>query len=76
VRAEQVVVVPSTNVEDVPLQVFPEVGIRDWQLADLLALREDREALALVIEVLELDRAQGPLADAVVEQESQSDPIP
>jgi hypothetical protein len=43
------------HVPDVALQVGPELGLGDWDLSDLLALREDGQALALMIEVLELD---------------------
>jgi hypothetical protein len=45
------------------------------QLAHLLALREDRQALALVVEVLELDRLKRALAQAVVEQQAQAQPV-
>ena len=48
--------------EDQPLEVEPELRVRDRQLAHLLALREHRHPLAVVVEVLELDRLQRALA--------------
>ena len=58
----EVVLGAGFHVPDVALQVGPELGLRDWDLSDLLALREDGQALALMIEVLELDGLEGSLA--------------
>jgi hypothetical protein len=55
---KQVVVGLGLRVEDVALQVEPEVGVGDRQFADLLALGEDRQPSALMIEVFEPDRLQ------------------
>lgn len=63
------------GVEDVALEVVPERRVRDRDVADVGALREDREALARVVEVLELDRLQRALAQPVVEQQTQRDAI-
>lgn len=57
------------------LEIHPERGVGDGHLADLLALREDRKPLTLVVEVLELDRFQSAFSQPVVEQESQRDPV-
>ncbi|HEV2974232.1 MAG TPA: hypothetical protein VGX69_04460 [Solirubrobacteraceae bacterium] len=56
-------------------EVAPERAVGQGQLAHLLALREDRQALALVVEVLELDGLQCALAQAVVEQQAQAQPV-
>jgi hypothetical protein len=61
--------------DDVAFEVKPERRVGDGQFADLLALREDRQAAALVVEVLELDRLQRALAQSVVEQQAQRDPV-
>ena len=64
---QEVVVGLCFSFEDVEFEVFPEgrVGQRDF--SDLLALREDRQATALVVEVLELDGPQSALPQPVVE---------
>jgi hypothetical protein len=51
------------GVQDQALEVEPEVGVHDRELAHRLPLREDREAVALVVEVLELDVLEGALAE-------------
>jgi hypothetical protein len=43
------------RLDDQPPQVVPEPRMWDRQVADLAALREDREPLSVVVEVLELD---------------------
>ncbi len=57
----QVVVGLRLDFEDVPFEVQPERRVGDGQFAHLLALREDRQAAALVVEVLELDGLQRAL---------------
>jgi hypothetical protein len=59
--------------DEQPAEVVPESGVRDREVADPPALREDRQPLSVVVEVLELDGPQGALAEAVVEQESERD---
>jgi hypothetical protein len=54
----------------VVFEVVPECAVGEGQLTHLLALREDRQALALVVEVLELDGLERALAQAVVEQQT------
>jgi hypothetical protein len=49
----QVVVALGFGVEDQPLEVVPERRVGDRHVADLAALREDRQPLADVVEVLE-----------------------
>ena len=71
-RAQQVVRGLRADVEDVAFEVEPERAVGEGQLADLLALREDRQAPALVVEVLELDGLQRALAQPVVEQQAQA----
>ncbi len=61
--------------EDVPFEVQPERRVGDGQFADLLTLREDRQAAALVVEVLELDGLQRARAQAVVEQQAQRESV-
>jgi hypothetical protein len=51
----QEVLALSPGVEDQALQVVPERRVGDRQLADLAALREDRQPLADMVEVLEAD---------------------
>jgi hypothetical protein len=63
------------GVEDVALEVVPERGVGDREVADLLALGEDRQALADVVEVLELDGLQRALAQPVVEEEPEGDAV-
>jgi hypothetical protein len=74
-RAEQVVRGLGFDVEDVVFKVVPERAVGERQLADLLALREDRQAAALVVEVLELDCLECALAQPVVEQQAQAQPV-
>ena len=74
-RAQQVVRGLRADVEDVVFEVVPERAVGDGQLADLLALREDRQALTLVVEVLELDGLERALAQAVVEQQTQAQAV-
>jgi site-specific DNA recombinase len=64
----QVMVGLRFDFEDMPFEIQPERGVGDGQLADLLALREDRQPSALVVEVLELDGLERALAQVVVEQ--------
>ncbi len=71
----QVVVGLGFDFDDVPFEVQPEWRVRDGQFAHLLALREDRQTAALVVEVLELDGLQCALAQSVVEQQAQGDPV-
>jgi hypothetical protein len=71
----QEVVRLGLGVEDQPLEVVPERRVGDRQVAHLAALGEDRQPLADVVEVLELDRLQRPLAQRVVEQQPQRDPV-
>ena len=66
---EQVMVRLGLVLDDQLPEVVPEAGVRDRQVADLPALREDREPLAVVVEVLELDDPQRALAEPVVEQQ-------
>ena len=63
------------DVLDVALEVEPEGGVGEGELANALALREHREALAEVVEVLELDPLQRALAKPVVEQQPQGDAV-
>jgi hypothetical protein len=49
------VVSGATMSWEVVFEVVPERAVGEGQLAHLLALCEDRQALALVVEVLELD---------------------
>ena len=63
------------DVEDVVFEVVPEAAVGEGQLAYPLALREDRQAAALVVEVLELHRHQRALAQPVVEQQPQAQPV-
>jgi hypothetical protein len=58
----------SLHVDDELPEVVPEAGVGDWEVADLPALREHREPLSIVVEVLELDALQRALAESVVEQ--------
>ncbi len=58
---------PRFDFDDVAFEIEPERRVGDGQFADLLALREDRQGAALVVEVLELDGLQCALAQAVVE---------
>ena len=64
------------GIKDVTLEVEPESRVGDWDLPDLPTLREDIEALAGVVKVLELDRLQRALTEAVVEQQSKRDSVP
>jgi hypothetical protein len=73
---KQVVVRLGPSFEDVALKVFPQRRIGERELADLLALGEDRQPATLVVKVLELDLEQRALADPVVEQKPQGDPVP
>ena len=73
-RHEEMVWLRS-GVEDMALEIGPERWSRDRDVAHLPALRGDRQAPALIVEVLDLDRSQCTLAQAVVEQQAQSDPI-
>jgi len=54
------------DIEDQPFEVHPERLIRNRKLTDLLALREDRQTLALVIEVIELQELEEVLEDREV----------
>jgi hypothetical protein len=75
--AQQVVMGLRLHVEDQALEVEPEVLVGDRQLAHLAALRHDEgQPPPLVIEVPVLDAPQRPLADPVIEQQPQRDPIP
>jgi hypothetical protein len=74
--AHEVVVRLGLDVEDVALEVEPERGVGDRQLAYLLSLGEDRDALAGMVDVLELDRLEGALSEAVIEQQAEGDPVP
>lgn len=67
---EQVVVGLGLEVKDQPLEVEPEVGLRDGKLTDLFALCEDRQAPTLVVEVPELDPLEGAFSQPVVEEEN------
>ncbi len=60
--AHEVVLGPGFHVSGMTLQVGPEIRLGDWDLSDLLALCEDGQALALMVEVLELDGLEGSLA--------------
>lgn len=71
-RTQQVARGLGADVEDVVFEVMPEGAVGDGQLAHLLALRDDRQALALVVEVLELDGLERALAQAVIEQQVQA----
>src|SRR6185295_951770 len=53
------------------LQIEPERRLRDRQVTDLATLGEDRQPLAVVVEVLELDSPHRAFAQAVVEQKPQ-----
>ena len=53
--AHQVVVRLGLALNDETPEVVPDPSVGDRQVADLTALREDREPLSMVIEVLELD---------------------
>ena len=68
---QQVVAGLRLVLEDDSFEVAPEHGIGDRELADLLALREDRQAAAVGVEVLELHRGEGAFAQPVVEEEAQ-----
>ena len=50
--------------------------MRQRQIAYLLALREDRQPFAQMVEVLELNLLQRSLPESVVEQEAQGDAVP
>lgn len=49
--AHEVVLGPGLYVLDVALEVCPELRVGDRDLSDLLALREDGQTLALMVEV-------------------------
>jgi hypothetical protein len=63
------------DLEGMALEVEPERRLGDRELAHLLALGEDRQAPALMVEVLELDLLERALPKPVVEQEPQCDPV-
>jgi hypothetical protein len=58
----QVVVRLSFDVQNQAFQIQPEVRLRDRQRPNLLALRENRETLALVIKMLELHNLERTFA--------------
>jgi hypothetical protein len=58
---EQVLVGLGLLLDDQLPEVVPEPSVRDGQVSNLSALREDRHPLAVVIEVLELDALECPL---------------
>jgi hypothetical protein len=73
--AEQEVVGLGARLELELLEVVPERDVHDRELADALALGEDREPAAVRVEVLELDEAQGALAETVVQEQAQGDAV-
>ena len=63
----------SGDVLDVTLEIEPERWLRNRQLADRLSFGEDRQTLALVVKVPELDAEQRALPEAVVEKEADAE---
>jgi hypothetical protein len=58
---QQVVAGLRLVLEDDSFEVEPEHGIVDRELADLLALREDRQAAAMVSKCLNCTAVRAPL---------------
>ena len=67
--AEQELVGLSAPLDDVASQVVPEPGLHDRERPHLRAFREDRQPLARVVEVPELDQPQRLFPQRIGEQQ-------
>jgi hypothetical protein len=72
---EQEVVRLRLCLDDQPSEVVPELRLRDRDVSHLLTLRENREPLAVVVEVLELDLLQRAFPQPVVKEEAERDSV-
>jgi hypothetical protein len=73
---KEVVLRTSFLFDDQSTELIPKRRIGNRYLANPLALREDRQSLPVMVEVLELDALERAFAEPEVDEEEDREPIP